>query len=98
MSRILAEQFRSSTGLPGGTRSAPSIHVQRTTSPLSEPSVDTPVHVPAARVGDFLRVTDSLKVALELAEIAVDVAERRGGASQSTAAIRRQIARLRAQP
>jgi hypothetical protein len=61
------------------------------------PSVIVPV-----APGDLMRLADSLKLALELAEVAADIAARAGGMTglpnPAIATIRRQIARLRSNP
>jgi len=58
-----------------------------------------PITVPA---GDFMRLADSLRLALELAEVATNIAARAGGMTglpnPTIDIIRKQIARLRSNP
>lgn len=61
------------------------------------PRVKSAVRV-AARPGDFLRVADSLRLALEIAETAVELAEQRGAGKKSVDALRRSIEALREAP
>lgn len=64
-------------------------------TPSVPPASKTPR--PAARIGDFIRAADSLRLALAIAEIAVDLAEEHGD-TRRTRALRRQIRALRESP
>lgn len=52
----------------------------------------------AVRIGDFMRVADSLKLVLEVAELAVAIAEQAGASSREIAALRQQLVSIRAMP
>ncbi len=59
----------------------------------------TPTSLPAARAGDFMRLADSLRAALELVDLAADRLERRYGTTDRVVVtLRSQAARLRARP
>lgn len=58
---------------------------------VSMPS--TALSIPAA---DLVRYGDTLNLALALAQIAIDLAEQRGGAARTIAQLRTQLRRLRA--
>jgi len=61
-----------------------------------DPTFDTSDALPSARAGDFMRAGDALRLALEIADTAIELAERVGGSPKTVAALRMQATRLRA--
>lgn len=60
-----------------------------------DPAFDTSDLLTPARATDYMRA-DALRLALEIADTALSLAERVGGAQRTVAALRMQVTRLRA--